>query len=185
MKRMNNQYFDQDAWERDMALHNAKKRKEAEEGIAPKPLSKKEMVSPVVPLFKAKVYVTDMVGSIQEDEAGKEETESSMVERLDRPYPFDIWARTCERESRSGTLLYSSRVDCMLDQRTIEKYWYHLIEMHCQSRRYNYLRSRCLPRRPVPVLGKLKACDVDIGEMQTKVTSSDSEGETNPPRVYK
>ncbi len=45
MKRMNSQYFDQDAWERDMALHNAKKKKEAEEGVGPKPLSKKEMVS--------------------------------------------------------------------------------------------------------------------------------------------
>ncbi|KAI9637403.1 uncharacterized protein MKK02DRAFT_32260 [Dioszegia hungarica] len=43
MKRMNNQYFDQDAWERDMAEHNAKKKRDAEAGVAPKPLSKKDM----------------------------------------------------------------------------------------------------------------------------------------------
>lgn len=45
MKRMNNQYFDQDAWERDMAEHNAKRKRDAEAGVAPKPLSKKDVVS--------------------------------------------------------------------------------------------------------------------------------------------
>lgn len=46
MKRMNNQYFDQDAWERDMALHNAKRKRDEEAGVVPKQLSKKDMVSP-------------------------------------------------------------------------------------------------------------------------------------------
>jgi hypothetical protein len=44
MKRMNNQYFDQDAWERDMAEHHAKQKRAAEAGLPAKTLSKKDLV---------------------------------------------------------------------------------------------------------------------------------------------
>jgi hypothetical protein len=43
-KRMNSQYFDQDAWERDMAAHHEKKKREEEAGVRQQ-ISKKDMVS--------------------------------------------------------------------------------------------------------------------------------------------
>lgn len=76
MKRMNNQYFDQDAWERDMAEHNAKRKRDEEAGIV-KPHSKKDMVS--VTLWTRHA---DFSGAIQEEEAGEENAGAGLVEGL-------------------------------------------------------------------------------------------------------
>ncbi|ORY35655.1 hypothetical protein BCR39DRAFT_511339 [Naematelia encephala] len=42
-KRMNSHYFDQDAWERQMAAENAKRKRDQEAGVAPPKITKKDM----------------------------------------------------------------------------------------------------------------------------------------------
>lgn len=60
MKRMNSQYFDQEAWERERAAEAIKRQRDEAQGVASKPqITKKDMVSPYQPLSEGRVRRVD------------------------------------------------------------------------------------------------------------------------------